>query len=321
MRESDGSRPKPLVSVLVPSYNHARFIESTLDSVLEDGYARIELLVLDDGSHDGSAQLAQEWGRRNAGRLEAFKVWSQANSGLCATLNRLIQASRGEILVLLASDDRLVPGAIAHWLEAFEKNPGCLAVFGEANVIDDDGRMLHERCLGAHKPTDRVALADPTLRSWEIILRWPLCGSITAYRREAFDEVLGVGRYDESLPTEDRDMYVRLLSRDALGYTDQLVSQYRLHRTNTMKSPTAKRRAVASAATSDRKNARRFPPGKRLALHVTSLQRRERLAGPPSSRTASFGRRYRRYALKVVRNTLMAWHERRIQRAKTRPAG
>lgn len=309
----------PLVSVLVPCYNHARFIASTLDSVLEDGYSRIELLVLDDGSPDGSLAAIHEWGQRNAGRLEAFRAWSQRNSGLCATLNRLIDASRGDVLVLLASDDRLVPGAIANWLEALRQNPTWLAVFGEANVIDGGGRIVHERCFGSHKPTDRFALADPDLRGWEILLRWPLCGSITAYRREAFDEAKGVGKYDESLATEDRDMYVRLVARDALGYTDQLVSQYRIHGTNTMASAPVRDRAVAAAAAADRKNARRFPATKRLALRFTSWQRRVRIRALPEGRLAARWHKAKRYALQNARNGLLAWHDRRIARAKKRP--
>lgn len=317
---AEADRTVPLVSVLIPAYNHARFLGATLDSVLQDGYPRIELLVLDDGSRDATPDVAREWGRRNAGRVEAFRSWSQENRGICRTLNRLVGESHGEFLVLLASDDLLVPGSIAHRVKALQANPRWLAVFGESSVIDETGRLLHDRCFGTHKVTDRFALADPELRSWEIILRWPLCGSITAYRRTAFDATVGVGPFDESLVTEDRDMYLRLLAKEALGYTEEVVSQYRLHPTNFMKSDASRWRAIEASATSERANAHKFAPAKRMALLVGSAWRhvRVRYVQLEGRGFRAFVARVQRVFLAYTRLAIIAWHDRRIARAKRR---
>lgn len=102
----------PLVSVLVPLYNHARYVNRCLDSVLEDGYSRVEIIIIDDGSKDDSAALAQKWfEKQDSLPIERFELESRPNKGVTRSLNELITKARGDYLILLASDDYLLPGA------------------------------------------------------------------------------------------------------------------------------------------------------------------------------------------------------------------
>ncbi|MDP9227315.1 MAG: glycosyltransferase family 2 protein, partial [Actinomycetota bacterium] len=94
----------PLVSVVIPAYNHARYIASTLDSVVREGYPNLEILVLDDGSTDQTFAAATAWAERN--QRIPIQVTQQENAGLTKTLNRLLEAANGDFVAYLASDDR-----------------------------------------------------------------------------------------------------------------------------------------------------------------------------------------------------------------------
>jgi glycosyltransferase involved in cell wall biosynthesis len=112
-----------LVSVIVPVYNHERFICSCLESVAGETYPRMELIVIDDGSTDDSFDLATDWAKISASRFVRVEVSKQQNSGLNCTLNRLIRMARGEFIVILASDDVLIAGGILARVRALLSNP------------------------------------------------------------------------------------------------------------------------------------------------------------------------------------------------------
>src|SRR5438046_3178785 len=104
----------PLVTVVVPCYNHARFLAATLDSIDAQTYSSIETIVVDDGSTDGSAALAGE--RR-------VQVLRQTNQGVGAARNAGLREATGDFVVFLDSDDELLPGAIRSGVDALASNP------------------------------------------------------------------------------------------------------------------------------------------------------------------------------------------------------
>src|SRR5688572_17065204 len=91
----------PLVSIVVPSYNHARYLGEAIDSILAQDYPKIELIVIDDGSTDGSPEILRGYGKR-------FHWELQTNQGQVATLNRGWMMSRGDIIGYLSADDVLL---------------------------------------------------------------------------------------------------------------------------------------------------------------------------------------------------------------------
>lgn len=117
----------PLVSILVPAYNAERVIEETLRSVLDQMDARHELVVIDDGSRDGTAQLVEGLQRTFAGLT--LRLIRQDNQGLATTRNRLIDAATGEYVLFLDADDLVLPGTLAE-LDAViaEHHPDVIAV-------------------------------------------------------------------------------------------------------------------------------------------------------------------------------------------------
>lgn len=223
---------EPLVSVIVPLYNHERFITRCLDSIVEDPYPSKEILVLDDGSSDASAEMVQKWRIKNNARFEGrFAFVNRKNRGLTKTLNELISMAKGDYIVLVASDDCLLSGGIQVRLQYLLEHPNKLAVFADCIVIDETGGLLYNSGLTGLYRGRKDYLSHERLRVYELIFRWCVPGPVFMAKRDVYKIV---GSYDETLNLEDYDFYLRLLSRNLLGFIDYPVAAYRLHGLNTI---------------------------------------------------------------------------------------
>jgi glycosyltransferase involved in cell wall biosynthesis len=228
---------EPLVSVLVPLYNHENYIEGCLQSIFDEDYPNIELVVLDDGSRDRSLTIAKQWILANQGRFARTQLWTQPNVGICRTLNRLVMEAQGSYLTLVASDDALKTGGIRARVRFLERHSKLIAVFGDAEVMDEHGDIQAGSTIECIHHGCKAALADPRRITKELMLRWSVPGPVFLARRTAWDPALGIGPYDETLSVEDRDFYLRLLSRDALAFLDLAVARYRIHSQNVSRPP------------------------------------------------------------------------------------
>lgn len=243
MNKHEASYQKaPLVSVLIPLYNHANYIEECLESVKSEGYPNIELIIHDDVSPDASYEIASKWVTDNREHFANILIeQAPKNRGVIGALNRLVSLANGDFIVCpLASDDALLPGGIQARLNYLIEHPKYLAVFSDAHAVDDDGKLMNVSTLDGHYKSEKKLLRNPPTRRMEMLHRWSVPGPVIMYRKESFDPTIGVGLYNETLCLEDRDMYLRLLERDALGFLDIPVSRYRLHANNTMTDPSQK---------------------------------------------------------------------------------
>jgi glycosyltransferase involved in cell wall biosynthesis len=141
----------PLVTIVTPSYNQARFLEATLRSVLEQDYPRIEYLVVDGASTDGSVEIIQ----RYAGRL-AWWV-SEKDAGQSDAINKGLRRAKGQIIGWLNSDDIYLPGAISAAVAAFNAHPAAGLVYGDAVAIDAEGHAFNRMCARQYTLTDLMA--------------------------------------------------------------------------------------------------------------------------------------------------------------------
>ena len=126
----------PLVSIITPSYNQARFLEATIQSVLAQDYPNIEYILIDGGSSDGSGELIKKY-------ADKLAYWvSEPDKGQTDALNKGFAQAKGEILAYLNSDDTYEPTAVSEAVEFLQKNPEIGLVYGDANFIDETGKSI-----------------------------------------------------------------------------------------------------------------------------------------------------------------------------------
>lgn len=265
----------PLVSVIVPCYNHARYLERCLDSLFDDGYPNLELVLIDDGSRDDSFAIAERWVAVHGARLAGgAQIRRQDNVGLVPTLNRLTAAARGSFFTMLASDDYLLPGGIEARVRHLEAHPHLLATCANATTIDEEGLLLAESGLDSRK-ISRAALRCDATRALELIIHWRMPGPVLLCRREV---VQRIGPYDERFKIEDRDFYLRLLAAGVLGYVDRVVAAYRVQR---VRDRTRYHPFLGDRETTEREMVRRFRGVERLALTAMLARYPVRKASEP----------------------------------------
>jgi glycosyltransferase involved in cell wall biosynthesis len=200
------------VSVIVPAFNQGRFLGEALDSVLGQTHQDLEVVVVDDGSTDETAEVVRS--RRDP----RVRYIHQENQGLSAARNTGIHESTGAWLSFLDADDAFLPEKLSRLLALAQENPGAGLVAGQAIPIDEDGQ-----------PTGAVFDCGAPSRPEDWLLGNPLhVGSVIL--RRAWQET--VGRFDVSLRSyEDWDLWLRLaLAGCPMLWLPHPVSLYRFHR-------------------------------------------------------------------------------------------
>src|SRR5690606_31969772 len=127
------------VTVAIPSYNHKNYVGQAIRSVLSQTHSDVELIVIDDGSRDGSAEVITALHREYKG---AFRFIVRENRGLVATLSQALDLAQGEYFCELASDDYLEPDNIARRVARLNARPGVVAVFTDGLNVDREGQVI-----------------------------------------------------------------------------------------------------------------------------------------------------------------------------------
>ena len=125
----------PLVSVIMPSYNHERFISESIESVLGQSFNDLELIIIDDASEDNSKHIIDEFSKKD---YRIKKIFHQKNMGIARTMNDGIEAAKGKFIAFTASDDVWVKDKLEKEVKVLEKNEDCV-VWTEVEIIDADG--------------------------------------------------------------------------------------------------------------------------------------------------------------------------------------
>lgn len=221
---------QPLVSVAIPAYNHAAFIEACLASVCAQTYPELELVLIDDGSQDDMLEVARRFLEPHRSRFRRIVLERQENQGVSATSNAVIAACRGEWVHLLGSDDVLYPEKIAHIQQAIaEWNcPDLALVHADADTIDEFGHPVVRR-----RPAPRPA-PGPDREAWRALFLSDnfIVNPTVALRREAF---IAAGGFDRNLALEDIDCWLRLSARHAIARVPAVLASYRKHPGNTLR--------------------------------------------------------------------------------------
>ncbi len=141
-----------LVSVIIPTFNRASFLCQAVDSVLSQDFASIEVLIVDDGSQDGTGELVA----RQYGANPKVRYFYQANSGVSAARNHGFREAQGEFLALLDSDDSWLSGKLRLQLECLRFMPEAGMVWTDMVAVDPGGAVLHARYLRKMYSTYKV---------------------------------------------------------------------------------------------------------------------------------------------------------------------
>jgi len=218
------SDARPLVTVIIASYNHGPYIEQSIGSVLAQTYPNIELLVVDDGSTDDSVERIRALQAKHG-----FDFQVQKNQGLTNTLNGAIARSTGSLVVPFGSDDIMLPDRIAIQVEYMDGKPEVGICAGNIELIDADGNLFPEKRQRRDVPFRRLDFDDMFLE------RKPYPPAPTLMiRREALEKV---GGFDPTIRLED--LLIELKVTHAGYFIDGLnvvMARYRKHATNSYKN-------------------------------------------------------------------------------------
>ncbi len=141
----------PLVTIVTPSFNQARFLEQTMRSVLDQDYPNIEYMVVDGGSTDGSVDLIQKYSKR-------LKWWvSEKDGGQAEAINKGFTRASGEIIAWINSDDYYMPGAIAEAVKTLCEHPDVGMVYGKVRVVDETEKVLNQLAYGDWSLSDLMS--------------------------------------------------------------------------------------------------------------------------------------------------------------------
>lgn len=221
-------RPSPLISIRIPAYNHEKYVQKTLDSILDDPYPNKEIIIIDDASSDGTWNRVLEWVAQNKDKIKIVYKKNSRNLGVSRTVNLLHKLCQGEYIVGIASDDVLIPGSLEKRLNHLIARPNKQVVFGDCEVINENGELLFESGLSdLYRINKNNLFSDQNLIK-ELISNWGVPGGTLMMTRSVALEI----EFNEDLIIEDFDLFLKWMSRDCLSFINEKISQYRIHETN-----------------------------------------------------------------------------------------
>jgi glycosyltransferase involved in cell wall biosynthesis len=204
---------EPLVSVVIPCYNYARFLGEAIESVLAQTYPHFEIVVVDDGSTDGSFETAA--------RFSKVRLIRQENQGLSAARNTGLRESRGSFLVFLDADDRLLPDALETGVHFLRARPECAFVVGQSVYISEEGAAL--------PTTPRYCTEEDTYKAF-LSKNYIRMTGMVMFRRAVFDSVAG---FDTTVDAcSDYELYLRIIKDFPVYFHNHPVAEYRRHGEN-----------------------------------------------------------------------------------------
>jgi glycosyltransferase involved in cell wall biosynthesis len=179
------------VSVIIPTYNRAQLIIRSVQSVLNQTYKNFELIVIDDGSSDGTKDVLTPY-------MDCIRYFYQENKGISAARNRGLQEAKGDYIAFLDSDDEWVPEKLAIQVKIMDENPSIGIIHNKLVIVNENNQQI-----GTKPKSDSSNVFHELIETLG-----DLPTSSILIRKECFDKV---GIFDESLPTmEDFEMWLRI---------------------------------------------------------------------------------------------------------------
>ena len=208
---------QPLVSVICLCYNHSSFVKEAVQSVLQQTYPNVELILVDDASKDDSVAVIEALQKQ----YPAIKTILLTNNvGNCKAFNKGLAESKGEFIIDLAADDVLLPERIKKGIDFFQQSPDTGVIFSDAEWISEAGEHLYFH--SDRFPHPLIPQGDVYL---DLIEKYFICSPTMMFRRSVIEHLDG---YDESLAYEDFDFWIRSSREFEFGYMPEVMVKKRV---------------------------------------------------------------------------------------------
>jgi glycosyltransferase involved in cell wall biosynthesis len=248
----------PLVSIIAICYNHSKYLVETLNSIKNQTYANIELLIIDDHSTDNSVEVIQNWIVKNNSNCKF--IAHQKNQGLCKTLNEALDVVEGEFYQGVACDDILQLEKIEIQINDFRLcNEEYCVVYSDAYIIDNEANLLYGRFIQRYKPKLTKLPSGNILNE---LLNSNFIPAMSVLIKTNI--VKELGGYDENITYEDYDLWLRISRKYKFYYSDYVSCKYRLHNNNMHSSPEFKQQQLINSYNIFKKHIDLTIPNKKL---------------------------------------------------------
>ena len=236
-----------LVSVLIPAYNHEKYIQETVESIVNQTYQNIELLIIDDGSKDLTYKMLQLLQKKHQSRFSRFYIEHQENKGTCETLNKLLTLAEGKYVYLMDSDDKTRPECIELEAAFLENNPEYALCVGNNEFIDANSQKCY---VADSSMAPKSNFEEGNFRNFVSYLEYyhqfsfksDIFGTYKKLfkgnhvpngyliRKGIFEKI---GMFTKEAPLEDYWLMLQISKYWKMKYINRILFSYRLHGANT----------------------------------------------------------------------------------------
>lgn len=217
----------PLVSVLVPSYNHSEFVTETLQSLCAQTYKNIELIIIDDGSNDNSVKIIEKCIPKVIENTKSVQFIKQSNTGICRTMNKGLELATGKYFCILPSDDIMHRDFLEKQVRFLENNTFSCSYTNGTHI---DTAFLNNKEYHKGVPfSDSIPFKSGNINSFllENVFRLPSPSFV--YRLSILQEI---GGFDDNIQFEDVDLMLRISKRFKIGFINEKLFFHRIHKNN-----------------------------------------------------------------------------------------
>ncbi|MGE8432277.1 glycosyltransferase family 2 protein [Chryseobacterium joostei] len=217
---------QPLVTIVVVSYNHSRFIKENLDSIKNQTYKNIQLILGDDASPDHSVEVFEEWLKEN--NYPAEKNFHTQNTGLPTMLNECVELTKGKYIKMIAADDFLHPESIEKSVSALEHLGNEYGMsFSDTYAINNDSQIIQDIA-----DYDAMGKVDPSIFKEDLLKGNRIAALTVLAKTEVIRET---GKYDTQFIIEDYYRWLKISEKYLIAYIPEKLAYYRLHEENISK--------------------------------------------------------------------------------------
>ncbi len=209
----------PKITIIAVCFNQEKWVEETLNSILQQNYPDIQLIIADDGSTDTSKQIIRNWIKGNA--PHTMFIDHEKNMGLTKNINSTLPFIQGDFFQIFGCDDIMLPHKISWQVKLFEENPSVGVIYSDMQIIDADGQKRGESYFEKH--TYKKPMSGNIYE--ELIDRFIISSPSVLIRRNVLDKLK---TFNESLDYEDHDFFLRAARDFSFLYMPEITVLYRV---------------------------------------------------------------------------------------------